>query len=488
MRRTIADEAGIIADEPVVVVDEIVFIADEPVVFVDIESLTPVSDLPDVAHAAQSIAVKLETTIPPLPEPRLASRFDEPSAKDTVLASKPAVAVPADDVALAETAAAPVVELVVEPVTSAAMEHPFEAAGATVRAILLAEHPPERLDAGPPAVSPVAPEVPTSVASVPAGPVVALTVDHIMLAEREAPVPPAQTTPVIDTLAVPAAVRLSRAGGLGTRCPDAGHRGAHATDRSAAQMPPHETDVLSAAWESAVTGAEASSPAPLSQDLPIVREVAAADPMAEEPSSIVSTVPAPPPETQTTREDEPTDFLLEPMRLPVTPRVAAQPEPIAAAPTEQDVADIMFEIERELFAADTEPPAAPADSAPPAQPFAQASLAAAAPVSTAQAAPASPAIADAKIARSPADTSADARPDRATPTPAPPISPRAAAPAAAMAPTAPITPAAAAAVAASAHPPSPARPAAKPMPRPAPNYLLAALRAMSDEERIALFT
>ena len=34
----------------------------------------------------------------------------------------------------------------------------------------------------------------------------------------------------------------------------------------------------------------------------------------------------------------------------------------------------------------------------------------------------------------------------------------------------------------------PARTAAKPMPRPAPNDPLAALKAMSDEERIALFT
>jgi len=34
----------------------------------------------------------------------------------------------------------------------------------------------------------------------------------------------------------------------------------------------------------------------------------------------------------------------------------------------------------------------------------------------------------------------------------------------------------------------PARTAAKPMPRAAPNDPLAALKAMSDEERIALFT
>ena len=120
-------------------VNEAAVIAGEIVVVMDIESLTPISDLPDFAQAPRPITVELEASLPPPPELVLASRFDEPSAESAVLASEPAVAAPADDVAVAETAAAPAVELTVETVTAAAVEHPIGAAVVTAPAILLAE-------------------------------------------------------------------------------------------------------------------------------------------------------------------------------------------------------------------------------------------------------------------------------------------------------------------------------------------------------------
>ena len=163
----------------------------------------------------------------------------------------------------------------------------------------------------------MASDVPAFVTSVPPAPVVALPVDSTMLAEREAPVPPAQPTVVIATPAVPPAVALQPTGPAQELDAEAPAVAAPTPPAElSAQMPPHETDVLSAAWESAISGVEAGPSAPLSQDLPVVGDAVAADTIAEEPSSIVSTVAASPPETQTRREDETTDFLLEPMRLP----------------------------------------------------------------------------------------------------------------------------------------------------------------------------
>jgi hypothetical protein len=145
-----------------------------------------------------------------------------------------------------------------------------------------------------------------------------------------------------------------------------------------------------------------------------------------------------------------TDFLLEPLALPVTAGTATAGETGRETPEEpvQKPFDVMSEIEEELFAAlpieETVPGLSPPspDAAQPA--FAPA---VAVPPSATTAAP----LAMAEVAQA-----ADGAPQATTPI------------------------GTATAV--------PARTAAKPMPRPAPNDPLAALKAMSDEERIALFT
>jgi hypothetical protein len=144
------------------------------------------------------------------------------------------------------------------------------------------------------------------------------------------------------------------------------------------------------------------------------------------------------------------DFLLEPLPLPAIAGTATAGELDRETPEEaaRDSSDLMSEIEEELFAIlpseETPPGLSPQspDAAPPA--FAQA---AAIPSSTPPAAP---------LAMAEVTQGADAAPQTMTP----------------IGTTSAV----------------PARTAAKPMPRPAPNDPLAALKAMSDEERIALFT
>jgi hypothetical protein len=200
--------------------------------------------------------------------------------------------------------------------------------------------------------------------------------------------------------------------------------------------PAREVDVLSAAWESAVTFPPTATP---SQDGPGV----AADPMAS--GVLVPSMWEAPPgtaaaashsaashlDTSHLAEAEPADFLLEPLTL-IPANEPAGPQPMLESMPKPS-ADPMQEIEDELFAA------APLPSA------------------------AAPMVA------------ADVEPS-----PQQPVAPSSATPATA-APTMAATavPGSAAAT---------ARLAARTMPRPAFNDPLAALNAMSDEERIALFT
>jgi hypothetical protein len=138
-------------------------------------------------------------------------------------------------------------------------------------------------------------------------------------------------------------------------------------------------------------------------------------------------------------EPEPADFLLEPMSLPVSSTFAAQPaaaaaaEPAAESPVPEPSVDIVTQTEEELLVL---APAEPAHDAPAEQP-------------TSPAAPPSPSL-------------------EQVPSPAVPAEETAAEPVAAAV--------------------APAPPAARPTPRPATSDPLAALKAMSDEERIALFT
>ena len=170
---------------------------------------------------------------------------------------------------------------------------------------------------------------------------------------------------------------------------------------------------------------------------------APADPVAAD-------APLPEPPRDETASAELADFLLEPLPLPATAGTATAGETDRETPQEaaRESSDVMSEIEEELFAVlpieETVPGLSPQspDVAQPA--FAQA---AAIPPSTAPAAP--PAMAE--VAQG-----ADGAPQATTP----------------IGTTTAV----------------PARTAAKPMPRPAPNDPLAALKAMSDEERIALFT
>src|SRR5262249_44528116 len=119
--------------------------------------------------------------------------------------------------------------------------------------------------------------------------------------------------------------------------------------------PPHESDMLSAAWETAVsrapaapaqTGADALpafAAASGTQHVPSMwvtpREPAAAAPFmrGEEPSQSRPARPL---------ADEPADFLLEPLPPPVVTRVAAAET--GTSPL-QEPADPIADIERELF-------------------------------------------------------------------------------------------------------------------------------------------
>jgi hypothetical protein len=138
-------------------------------------------------------------------------------------------------------------------------------------------------------------------------------------------------------------------------------------------------------------------------------------------------------------EPEPADFLLEPMSLPVSstlpalPAAAAAAEPPAESTVPEPSVDIVTQTEEEPLVL---APAEPAHDAPAEQP-------------TSSAAPPSPSLEQVASPAVPAEEAA-----------AEPV---------------------AAAVA-------PAQPVARPTPRPATSGPLAALKAMSDEERIALFT
>jgi hypothetical protein len=219
--------------------------------------------------------------------------------------------------------------------------------------------------------------------------------------------------------------------------------------------PARETDMLSAAWETAVSGSEAEldismlSPAPAD---PVAADAASVAIGAQASAVPDTTVPPPLPEPlpDATAAAELTDFLLEPLPLPATVATVTAGERGRETPEEpvEESSDMMSEIEEELFAAlpieETVPGLSPQspDAAQPA--FAPA--AAILPPETA-AAP----LPVAEVAQG-----ADGAPQATT----------AIGTATAVA----------------------ARTAAKPMPRPAPNDPLAALKAMSDEERIALFT
>ncbi len=211
--------------------------------------------------------------------------------------------------------------------------------------------------------------------------------------------------------------------------------------------PPLETDMLSAAWETAVSRSDAepdiSMPSPAPAD-PVAADAASVAIEAQASAAPDKTMPPPPskPPPDETAAAESADFLLDPLPLPATIAAATAGETGRETPEEPvpESSDVMSEIEEELFAAlpieETVPGLSPQppDAAQPA--FAQA---AAVPPSPTTAAP----LAMAEVAQG-----------------------------------APIGAATA----------MPARTAAKPMPRPAPNDPLAALKAMSDEERIALFT
>ena len=202
---------------------------------------------------------------------------------------------------------------------------------------------------------------------------------------------------------------------------------------------PGETDMLSAAWETAVSRPDAepsaSTPAPAPADL-VPDEAASPAPEAQASPAPGATMPPPVPDAPPaeTPSAELADFLLEP--LPVTVGVATQPASAPEPAAQLTPVDTMTDIEEELFAA--VPEAAP--DQPPACEQPAAMLQPEAP----QAAATLPQVTGAAV----------------------PI-------AAAMAIAAPA---------------APIRPATKPMPRPTPSDPLAALKAMSDEERIALFT
>jgi hypothetical protein len=144
---------------------------------------------------------------------------------------------------------------------------------------------------------------------------------------------------------------------------------------------------------------------------------------------------------------DPADFLLEPLEAAGGTSAAGAPAP--------ETGDAIAEIEDELFAPIEEAPVQAMEIAPP-QPAGVAQ-----PETTAGATSEAPPVADVATATlAPLQTPAATLPAQPALIPQPVLAPAAAQ----------------------------ARPAAKPMPRPAPNDPLAALKAMSDEERIALFT
>jgi hypothetical protein len=180
-----------------------------------------------------------------------------------------------------------------------------------------------------------------------------------------------------------------------------------------------------------------------------VEVLSAAGEIAAAPSNAgetASPAPAEPPATMS--EAEPADFLLEPLPPPIASSAPMRSDPVAAAqPPAESLAGAIREIEQELFVAAPEDAASdapveqpPLQPKPPREPIQQ---------------PAAP-----------AGAMVVAIPEQIPLTTA-----------AVTAPTLAIAPLVA-----------PLRPIAKPMPRPAPSDPLAALRAMSDEERIALFS
>ncbi len=207
--------------------------------------------------------------------------------------------------------------------------------------------------------------------------------------------------------------------------PSASDAEPHAPTPPAAPVEPaREIDVLSAAWESAVTYPSAATPSHTG-----TAAAAAAAPGDYLPSMWEAPLAASSAALQTS-EPEPADFLLEPLSMSA---YANEPATALASAPPQEPADAMREIEEELFAP------------PPMQ-------AGAAAIPT----PAAPA-AEVPILQSPATPSA----------------------AAAQFASGPAVAGGTGAI---------ARPAARTMPRPARNDPLAALNAMSDEERIALFS
>ena len=164
----------------------------------------------------------------------------------------------------------------------------------------------------------------------------------------------------------------------------------------------------------------------------------------------------------------------------------AQPEPAAAARSKSPpaTADAMLEIERDLFAADAAPVQEISRAAPPAQPLPESSWPAPIEQATQPVLPPAVGIAMTVTAAVPAQMSSGPQPWEADLIPALPDPPPAGT-AAAM-PEVDLMATAVAAPASLSQPP--ARPVAKPAARFAPSDPLAAFKAMSDEERIALFS
>ena len=170
----------------------------------------------------------------------------------------------------------------------------------------------------------------------------------------------------------------------------------------------------------------------------------------------------------------------------VPAHVCAQPESAAAAISEPppETADAMLEIERDLFAADAESVQAISRTAPPAQPLPEPSRPTPVEQASQTVLPPAVAIAMTVTAAVPVQMSSGPQPWEADLIPALPNPPPAQTAAAI-----PVVDLVATAVAeTSSLSQTPARPVAKPTPRLAPSDPLAAFKALSDEERIALFT
>ena len=270
-------------------------------------------------------------------------------------------------------------------------------------------------------------------------------------------------------------------------------------DQPAATEPPHEGEMLSAAWEVAITRAPelaiapSAKPADAHASAPVPEPESAAQPIVpaafEEPAMLTPPTMWEAPSTEKPAqivEIEPADFLLEPLSMPPLASAPANepPEPASAAPAQPTLPEAQM-------ASPSEPEQPAAESAGLAglddDLFAELPEASGT-VQTAASTPVSPAL-------PPAPSPLATQEDQAAPvTIAPPLSPapftaeKLAAPPA-VAPASFAMPMPSPAIAVPPSPPAtPARPIAKPMPRPEPNDPLAALNAMSDEERIALFT